>query len=70
MVIAFFNKETKMNLTPIFNQYLKTTSIPELTYKINGDTLTYSWTNVNDDFNMPIDFEYDKKIIRLLNYLS
>lgn len=65
MVIAFFNEETGMNLTPVFNQYLKTTTIPEFTYKIDGDELTYSWTNVNEDFNMPIDFEYDKKIIRL-----
>lgn len=65
MVIAFFNEETGMNLTPVFNQYLKTTKIPEFTYKINGDDLTYYWTNVNEGFNMPIDFEYDKKTIRL-----
>lgn len=64
-VIAFFNKETGMQLTPIFKQYLSTTEIPTFTYSIHGDVLTYSWTNVNEDFAMPIDFEYDKKIVRL-----
>lgn len=65
MVIAFFNTETGMNLTPIFKQYLYTTKIPTFTYTISGNDLTYSWTNVNADFNMPIDFEYDSKNIRL-----
>ena len=64
-VINFFNKESGMNLTPIFNQYLRTTTIPEFVYKTDGDDFYYSWNNVNKDFNMPIDIEYRKKKIRL-----
>lgn len=64
-VIAFFNKETAINLTPVFKQYLYTTDVPTFTYSIKGDELTYLWTTVNADFNMPIDFEYDKKNVRL-----
>jgi aminopeptidase N len=64
-VINFFNKESGMNLTPIFNQYLRTTTIPEFVYKTDGDDFYYSWNNVKKDFNMPIDIEYRKKKIRL-----
>lgn len=64
-VIDFFNKESGMNLTPIFNQYLRTTSIPEFVYKTDGDYFYYSWNNVNSDFNMPIDIQYRKKKVRL-----
>ncbi|MFD2890568.1 M1 family metallopeptidase [Flavobacterium chuncheonense] len=64
-VIIFFNKESGMNLTPIFNQYLRTTTIPEFVYKTDGDDFYYSWNNVNKNFNMPIDIEYRKKKIRL-----
>lgn len=64
-VIDFFNKESGMNLTPIFKQYLKTTNIPVLAYKIDRNYLYYKWENTNSDFNMPFDFEYDLKKVRL-----
>ncbi|MGV7105173.1 M1 family metallopeptidase [Flavobacterium sp. U410] len=64
-VIAYFNEKSGMNLTPIFNQYLKTTEIPEFVYKTDGDYFYYRWANVNPDFNMPLDIEYDKKKVRL-----
>lgn len=64
-VIAYFNEKSGMNLTPIFNQYLKTTEIPEFIYKTDGDYFYYRWANVNPDFNMPLDIEYDKKKVRL-----
>lgn len=58
-VIDFFNKESGMNLTPIFKQYLETTTIPTFAYKIEKNNLYYKWENVNDDFNMPFDIEYE-----------
>jgi len=64
-VIAYFNEKSGMNLTPIFNQYLKTTQIPEFVYKTDGNYFYYRWDDVNADFNMPIDIEYDKKKVRL-----
>lgn len=64
-VIAFFNQETGMNLTPVFNQYLKTVDIPVLKYSVGKNTLTYSWENVADGFNMPVDIEIASKKIRL-----
>ena len=64
-VIDYFNKASGLNLTPVFNQYLNTNQVPHFVYKVNGDYLYYSWENVNDDFNMPIDIGFENKKIRL-----
>lgn len=64
-VIHFFNKASGMDLTPIFKQYLETTSIPTFTYRVDKNYLYYKWEDVNENFNMPFDFEYDKKKVRL-----
>jgi aminopeptidase N len=64
-VISFFNKETGLNLTPVFDQYLRTTDIPMFHYTLNKNKLIYNWENVRDDFNMPIDLEINGKKVRL-----
>ena len=64
-VIDYFNKASGINLTPIFRQYLYTNQLPIFIYKIKGDNLYYSWDNVNEDFNMPIDIGFEDKKIRL-----
>ncbi|RTY94903.1 M1 family metallopeptidase [Flavobacterium sp. GT3R68] len=65
MVIAFFSRETGMNLTTIFNQYLKYEGIPLLDLKRNKDVLEYKWRTDVTDFNMPIDIKLKGKTIRL-----
>ena len=45
---------TGFNLKPIFDQYLRTTMIPTLTYTINDDAMTLRWTNVVKGFKMPV----------------
>jgi aminopeptidase N len=65
MVIAYFNEQTSIDLTPIFQQYLYTANIPVLEYKKIGNELQYQWKNVNSDFNMPVAIAYEKEIIRL-----
>ena len=52
-VIAFFNKESDINLTPIFNQYLRYKSIPVLEMKFNKKKVEYKWTTDVSDFKMP-----------------
>ncbi|CAM3940454.1 M1 family metallopeptidase [Flavobacterium cucumis] len=64
-VITYFNEASGMDLTPIFNQYLYTNKIPVLNYEVTGDYLNYSWSNVNEDFNMPIDIDFEGKKMRL-----
>lgn len=54
-VINFFNHESGMNLTPIFNQYLRHTTIPILEYKINNEYLEYRWKTDEPNFSMPAE---------------
>ena len=64
-VLAFFNKETGLELGPVFEQYLRTTKIPALKLKRKKSMLEYSWDNANANFNMPVEIEFDSKSIRL-----
>ncbi|QTD38868.1 M1 family metallopeptidase [Polaribacter batillariae] len=51
---GFLSKETGMDLTPFFNQYLRDIRIPTLEYSTNNNVLNYRWVNVVDGFKMPI----------------
>jgi aminopeptidase N len=64
-VIAFFNQESSMNLTPIFNQYLNYKKIPALELKLNKKKLEFQWKTDVSDFNMPIDIKVNGKEIRI-----
>ena len=64
-VIDYFNKASGTDLTAIFRQYLYTNQLPVFIYKVKGDYLFYSWDNVSEDFNMPIDIGFENKKIRL-----
>ncbi len=50
----YLTTSTNIDLTFFFNQYLRTTKIPELEYSINESTLTYRFTNVVPGFTMQI----------------
>jgi len=54
-VVAWFNEQTKLNLTPIFNQYLRHTAIPLLELKLDpaAGTVSYRWEADELDFAMP-----------------
>ena len=65
-VIDFFNKESGMNLTSIFNQYLKYTSIPELEIRKSGEQFEMRWKTEEPNFEMPIDLIIRGKSVRVL----
>ena len=56
-VVNFFNTETGMNLTPIFNQYLKHAAIPKLELRKTKGKLQFRWKSDETKFNMPIDLK-------------
>jgi aminopeptidase N len=61
-VINFYNSKTKLNLKPIFDQYLNYTSIPELQLKYDkSKTLYLRWKTDVENFKMPIDFQNVEK---------
>jgi aminopeptidase N len=55
-MVAFFNHETGLNLTPIFNQYLRHSAIPALHLQFNetAHTVSYRWQADEPGFAMPI----------------
>ena len=55
-VVAYFNQHTGMNLTPIFNQYLRHAHIPrlELLFGEAPGMVMYKWDADEDDFAMPV----------------
>jgi aminopeptidase N len=55
-VVAYFNQHTGMNLTPIFNQYLRHAQIPrlELLFGEAPGTVMYKWRADEDNFAMPV----------------
>jgi aminopeptidase N len=57
----YISKESGIDLTAFFNQYLRDTRIPTLEYKIEKKELKYRWTNIVDDFDMPVQVSIDEK---------
>ncbi|APX99792.1 M1 family metallopeptidase [Lacinutrix venerupis] len=53
----YLAQESGLNLQGFFDQYLRTTKIPELQYAINGKKLTYKWNNAVKNFVIPIQIE-------------
>ncbi len=64
-VVDFFNKESGLDLTPVFNQYLRYTTIPELEFRKSGKVIEYKWKAEAPNFSMPIDVMIKGKKIRL-----
>ena len=64
-VVDFFNKNSGINLTPIFDQYLRYTAIPILELKKNKNKIFYRWKTDVNAFSMPIDVKINRKEIRL-----
>lgn len=50
----YFIDKSGIDLSSIFDQYLRTVKIPTLEYKQNGNQLTYKWTNVIPNLKFPI----------------
>ena len=68
MVIDFFSQESGINLTPVFNQYLRYTSIPKLEFRNNGtkNQFEFAWNTNEPNFEMPIDVIFKNKKVRLM----
>jgi aminopeptidase N len=55
-VEQYFNQQTGMNLTPVFDQYLRHTAIPTLELKFDelAGSVQYRWQADEKDFAMPV----------------
>ncbi|HEX6910488.1 MAG TPA: M1 family metallopeptidase [Longimicrobium sp.] len=53
-VQEYMSREAGMDLGKVFQQYLTTTDVPVLEYRIQNGTLSYRWANVVPGFDMPV----------------
>jgi len=53
-IVAFFNDRTGMDLTPVFDQYLRHAAIPVLELKFTTGMVAYRWKADEPAFSMPI----------------
>jgi aminopeptidase N len=51
---SYIDRMAGKDFSTIYRQYLTTTDIPVLEYKIDGGTLSYRWTKVVPGFDMPV----------------
>ena len=50
----YISRQSGMDLSKVFDEYLRTTNIPTLEYKLEGQKLSYRWTDVVPGFAMPV----------------
>jgi aminopeptidase N len=58
----YLSKETGIDLTAFFNQYLRDVRIPTLEYEIKNNKLHYRYTQIVDHFDMSILIEIDEDV--------
>ena len=59
----FINTTTGINFSPLFNQYLRTTQIPRLEYKLENSKLLFRYANCIPGFSLPLKVTAGKDIL-------
>ncbi len=64
-VVNFFESRTQAELTPIFNQYLRYTQVPQIAFRTENGKIQYRWEAKAENFEMPLDLKLDGKQKRI-----
>ena len=51
---SYITRKAGIDLSKVFDQYLRTTQIPLLKYRVNGKTLSFNYERVVKGFAMPL----------------
>lgn len=60
----FFDEATEVDLKPVFDQYLRHSSLPTLKLRQADDQIQYRWEADVENFRMPVDVIIDEEEIR------
>ena len=60
-VEEYINKESGKDFSKLFDQYLRTTKIPVLEYRVNERSVSYRFTNCVDGLSMPLKVTTDQE---------
>jgi aminopeptidase N len=55
---SYISREAGIDFSRVFEQYLTTTKIPLLEYRVEDGKLSYRWANVVTGFDMPVDVAF------------
>ena len=55
----YISERAGVDLSKVFDQYLRTTMIPVFEYRTDGDSVSYRWNNVVAGFDMPVRVSLD-----------
>jgi hypothetical protein len=55
---SYISREAGIDFSRVFEQYLTTTKIPLLEYRVDDGKLSYRWANVVTGFDMPVDVAF------------
>jgi aminopeptidase N len=61
----YISQHAGVDLSKVFDQYLRTVKIPVLTYSVKGNEVTFWYENAADGFNMPLDVAVNGKVERI-----
>jgi aminopeptidase N len=56
---GYISHEAGIDLSKVFDQYLRTTKVPVFEYRVKGSALEYHWGNVVPGFDMPVKVRID-----------
>ena len=62
---TYISQKAGMDLSKVFDQYLRSTEIPLLKYKVNGKTVSFSYSRVVSGFAMPIRVSINGKEVAI-----
>jgi aminopeptidase N len=63
---SYISQKAGIDLSKVFDQYLRTTKIPRLKYKTDGNKLSFRYDNVVDGFAMPLRVQINGKEVKII----
>lgn len=66
-VESYINQQTGIDFSKVFDQYLRTTQVPQFEFYFSGDQtkLYYRWNNCVKGFNLPLVLRKDGNVLKL-----
>ena len=61
----YISEQAGIDLTPVFNQYLRDTRVPTLEYYFTEKQLSYRWINCFDGFTMPVQVDLNGESLQI-----
>jgi aminopeptidase N len=61
----YISQQSGIDLSTVFNQYLRDTRVPTLEYYSKENQLAYRWINCVDGFSMPVQIDLNGELLRI-----